>query len=97
MTSQPLASAPSSARANDVRHLLALGADDAPALQFGGSTHSYAQLRSQVQQCANGLRQQGLVAGDVLGLWLPNTPHWLLLHLACAELGITTLSLNLKL
>ncbi|MEJ5029978.1 AMP-binding protein [Comamonas sp. MYb69] len=97
MTSQPMASAPSSARANDVRSLLALGADDAPALQFGGSTHSYAQLRSQVQQCAHGLRQQGLVAGDVLGLWLPNTPHWLLLHLACAELGITTLSLNLKL
>ncbi|MEJ5128738.1 AMP-binding protein [Comamonas sp. MYb21] len=97
MTSQPMASAPSSARANDVRSLLALGADDAPALQFGASTHSYAQLRSQVQQCAHGLRQQGLVAGDVLGLWLPNTPHWLLLHLACAELGITTLSLNLKL
>lgn len=97
MTSQPMASAPSSARANDVRSLLALGADDAPALQFGALTHSYAQLRSQVQQCAQGLRQQGLAAGDVLGLWLPNTPHWLLLHLACAELGITTLSLNLKL
>ncbi|WP_239645044.1 AMP-binding protein [Comamonas sp. B-9] len=97
MTSQPMASAPGGARANDVRSLLALGADDAPALQFGASTHSYAQLRSEVQQCANGLRQQGLVAGDVLGLWLPNTPHWLLLHLACAQLGITTLSLNLKL
>ncbi|WP_182345184.1 AMP-binding protein [Comamonas koreensis] len=97
MTSQTMASAPPSARANDVRSLLALGADDAPALQFGASTHSYAQLRSQVQQCAHGLRQQGLVAGDVLGLWLPNTPHWLLLHLACAQLGITSLSLNLKL
>ncbi|MEG0114783.1 MAG: AMP-binding protein, partial [Comamonas sp.] len=97
MTLQAMASAPSSARANDVRSLLALGADDAAALQFGSSTHSYAQLRSQVQQCANGLQQQGLAAGDVLGLWLPNTPHWLLLHLACAQLGITTLSLNLKL
>nr|WP_312987531.1 AMP-binding protein [Comamonas koreensis] len=97
MTLQAMASAPSSARANDVRSLLALGADDAAALQFGGSTHSYAQLRGQVQQCAHGLRQQGLVAGDVLGLWLPNTPHWLLLHLACAQLGITSLSLNLKL
>lgn len=97
MTSQPMASAPGGARANDVRSLLALGAGDAPALQFGASTHSYAQLRSQVQQCAHGLRQQGLVAGDVLGLWLPNTPHWLLLHLACAQLGITSLSLNLKL
>lgn len=97
MTLQAMASAPSSARANDVRSLLALGADDAAALQFGSSTHSYAQLRSQVQQCANGLQQQGLAAGDVLGLWLPNTPHWLLLHLACAQLGVTTLSLNLKL
>lgn len=97
MTLQAMASAPSSARANDVRSLLALGADDTAALQFGSSTHSYAQLRSQVQQCANGLQQQGLAAGDVLGLWLPNTPHWLLLHLACAQLGITTLSLNLKL
>ena len=97
MTRQPMASAPSSARANDVRSLLALGADDTAALQFGSSTHSYAQLRSQVQQCAAGLQQQGLAVGDVLGLWLPNTPHWLLLHLACAQLGITTLSLNLKL
>lgn len=97
MTLQAMASAPSSARANDVRSLLALGADDAAALQFGSSIHSYAQLRSQVQQCVNGLQQQGLAAGDVLGLWLPNTPHWLLLHLACAQLGITTLSLNLKL
>lgn len=97
MTLQAMASAPSSARANDVRSLLALGADDTAALQFGGSTLSYAQLRSQVQQCAAGLQQQGLAAGDVLGLWLPNTPHWLLLHLACAQLGITTLSLNLKL
>lgn len=77
--------------------MLALAPSDAAALVFEGQTLSYAELRQQVAQLANDLRQQGLQAGDVLGIWLPNTPRWLILHLACASLGVASLSLNLKL
>ncbi|MBS0467781.1 MAG: AMP-binding protein [Proteobacteria bacterium] len=77
--------------------MLALAPADAVALSFEHQTLSYAQLRDQVARVASGLHRQGLRAGDRLGIWLPNTPRWLILHLACASLGVATLSLNLKL
>ncbi|QIL80976.1 AMP-binding protein [Diaphorobacter sp. HDW4A] len=77
--------------------LLARTPAESIALEFGELRLSYAQLREQIESVAQGLRNQGLHAGDVLGIWLPNTPRWLVLHLACASLGVSTLSLNLKL
>lgn len=67
------------------------------ALIFENKELTYGQLREKIRLLANGLNNQGLQAGDILGIWLPNTPRWLILHLACASLGIITLSLNLKL
>ncbi len=77
--------------------VLANAPDASLALVFGDRQWTYAELRAQVASVAQGLHQQGLEAGDVLGIWLPNTPRWLVLHLACASLGVATLSLNLKL
>ncbi|MEG0921606.1 MAG: AMP-binding protein [Comamonas sp.] len=91
------AAASSATRASDLAGLLAQAPDDAIALEFAGTTLTYQQLRAQVLATAAGLQRQGLRPGDVLGIWLPNTPRWLVLHLACASLGVATLSLNLKL
>lgn len=70
---------------------------EAVALRFGNQQLSYGALCAAVDTVARGLAARGLEAGDVLGIWLPNTPRWLLLHLACASLGVATLSLNPKL
>ena len=87
------AAAPSSAVwATDISTMLAEAADGAVALKFDDTALTYQQLRAQVQTVANSLHKQGLQAGDVLGIWLPNTPRWLVLHLACASLGVATLS-----
>lgn len=77
--------------------MLAQAPQQAVAVSFDGTQLSYAQLREQVGRVAASLQRLGLRQGDVLGIWLPNTPRWLVLHLACASLGIASLSLNLKL
>ncbi len=99
MTHNPIAAAAPSSTvwATDISTMLAEAADGAVALKFGDAALTYQQLRAQVQTVANSLHKHGLQAGDVLGIWLPNTPRWLVLHLACASLGVATLSLNLKL
>lgn len=67
------------------------------ALSCGDVQWSYGQLADEAGRLAAGLRARGLGPGDVLGLWLPSTSRWLLLHLACAMLGVATLSLNPRL
>ncbi|WOO34242.1 AMP-binding protein [Diaphorobacter limosus] len=91
------ATTPMATRPATLSGMLASAPGDAIALTFEGQTLTYDELRDQVAHMASGLRQQGLQAGDVLGIWLPNTPRWLILHLACASLGVASLSLNLKL
>lgn len=92
-----LRSTPARQRPVTLAGMLALAPANSVALTFGNEELTYAQLREQIARVANGLQCQGLQAGDVLGIWLPNTPRWLILHLACASLGIASLSLNLKL
>ncbi|WP_051248594.1 MULTISPECIES: AMP-binding protein [Acidovorax] len=89
--------APVNHRLTTLSDMLARAPWDAVALSFGDEDLTYTELRAQVGRVANGLQCQGLQAGDVLGIWLPNTPRWLILHLACARLGVASLSLNLKL
>ncbi|MGE8320075.1 MAG: AMP-binding protein [Comamonas sp.] len=85
------------ARPATLAGMLTQAPQEAVAIHFDRTDLSYAQLRQQVGRVAGGLQRLGLGEGDVLGIWLPNTPRWLVLHLACAALGIATLSLNLKL
>lgn len=83
--------------ATTLHALLRRAPRDRAALHFGDAQWSYGQLADEAGQLAAGLRAHGLGPGDVLGLWLPSTPRWLLMHLACARLGVTTLSLNPRL
>jgi cyclohexanecarboxylate-CoA ligase/acyl-CoA synthetase len=60
---------------------------DAAALIARGATLSWRELERRVLCVAQGLRAKGIGARDVVALQLPNTPEFLVLHLALARLG----------
>jgi acyl-CoA synthetase (AMP-forming)/AMP-acid ligase II len=59
---------------------------DAPAVAAGG-TLTWRELERRVLCVAQGLKDKGIGAGDVVAVQLPNTLEFLLLHLAAARLG----------
>ena len=48
---------------------------------------TYADLLGEVQRLANGLKDQGVEAGDVVGIFLPMIPEVVVAMLACARIG----------
>ena len=48
---------------------------------------TYAWLLEQTQRAANALKDQGVGAGDVVGIFLPMIPEVVVAMLACARIG----------
>jgi acetyl-CoA synthetase len=48
---------------------------------------TYADLHGQVQRAANALKDHGIEAGDVVGIFLPMIPEVVVAMLACARIG----------
>jgi acetyl-CoA synthetase len=48
---------------------------------------SYAELHADVQRFANALKDRGIGAGDVVGIFLPMIPEVAVAMLACARIG----------
>jgi acetyl-CoA synthetase len=48
---------------------------------------TYAQLLADVQRAANALKDRGVGAGDVVGIYLPMIPEVVVAMLACARIG----------
>ena len=48
---------------------------------------TYADLHRDVQKLANALKDRGLVAGDIVGIYLPMIPEVVVAMLACARIG----------
>ena len=48
---------------------------------------TYAELLSDVQRMANGLKRLGVRKGDVVGIYLPMIPEVVVAMLACARIG----------
>jgi fatty-acyl-CoA synthase len=71
--------------------------DAAPCILFEGAAISYGAFRERILRLAGGLRRHGIERGDVVAVWLPNVPDAIALHFACARIGATVLSLNLRL
>ncbi len=70
-----------------------------PARVLSGTDDAFltgAALRENSQRVAAGLRRLGVQAGDRIGLWLPNTPEWLELFFACAQLAAIAVSINTR-
>lgn len=67
---------------------------DGVALEFFGATTTYAQLGEQVERVANGLRKQGVKAGDRVALVLPNCPQHVVAFYAALRLGAIVVEHN---
>jgi acetyl-CoA synthetase len=48
---------------------------------------TYADLHAEVQRAANALKDHGISAGDVVGIFLPMIPEVVVAMLACARIG----------
>jgi acyl-CoA synthetase (AMP-forming)/AMP-acid ligase II len=69
---------------------------DKPALVCGvtGRRITYAELTEGVRRVARGLADRGFAPGDVLGLYSPNLPEYVLAVLGVARLGGTVTTVN---
>jgi long-chain acyl-CoA synthetase len=72
----------------------ALATPDAPVHLFGGTVTTYRELDEQSGRFAAGLREAGLEPGDVMGLQLPNLPHFLIAYFGALKAGMVVLPLN---
>src|SRR5882724_2135637 len=60
---------------------------DAAAVHSAAGVLTWRALHDRVLRVAEGLRRRGIATGDVVALQLPNTPEFVILHLAIARLG----------
>jgi len=73
------------------RHVEA-GRGDKAAIIWEGEpgdtrTLTYSELRTEVAKCAAGLKELGIVQGDVVSIYMPMTPELAIAMLACARIG----------
>lgn len=66
----------------------------APAIDFLGRKYSYAELSSGVNRVACGLAALGVGKGDRVGLFLPNTPHYVAAYYGALKIGATIVNFS---
>ena len=57
---------------------------------------SYSRLWRESGQVATLLQRRGLVKGDQVIIWGPNSPHWVLIFFGCLRAGIIAVPLDLR-
>ena len=67
---------------------------DRPCADFLGKRYSYAQIGALVDRAAAGLRSLGVGKGSNVGLFLPNTPYYLIFYYAVLKSGGTVVNFN---
>jgi long-chain acyl-CoA synthetase len=65
-----------------------------PAISFLGRTTTYAQLAAEVDRVTAGLQQIGIGRGTKVGLFLPNTPTFIVYYYAILKAGGTVVNFN---
>lgn len=65
----------------------ARSAPDAPCLEYLGVSISYGSLDRWANRFAHVLKEQGVARGDVIGIHMPNTPHYVIALVAASKLG----------
>jgi cyclohexanecarboxylate-CoA ligase len=68
---------------------------EAPAVVSASGRLTWRALHDRVLRVAQGLKDKGIGAGDVVAVQLPNTPEFLLVHLAAARLGAVLCTVHL--
>jgi long-chain acyl-CoA synthetase len=65
---------------------------DKPALEFMGRRLSYSELQALTNRAAKGLQQLGVGPGVHVGLYLPNTPHYVIAFFGVLKAGGTAVN-----
>src|SRR6476620_3953424 len=65
---------------------------DRPAIDFMGKRFTYRDLGDLVNRAAKGLQQLGVKSGVHVGLYLPNTPHYIIAFFAVLKAGGTVVN-----
>lgn len=65
-----------------------------PAISFLGRITSYAELSGEVDRVAAGLQGIGVKTGTKVGLFLPNTPTFIVYYFAILKAGGTVVNFN---
>jgi malonyl-CoA/methylmalonyl-CoA synthetase len=66
-----------------------------PALEWQDQISTFGQIESRSNQFAHLLTQRGLRPGDRLAVYLPNSPEFIHLFLACLKLGAIFVPINI--
>ena len=69
---------------------------DHDALVTADKTLTFAQLRTEVRQAASAMVDLGVAVGDRVGIWSPNTWHWVVACLATHCAGAVVVPLNTR-
>lgn len=67
---------------------------DRALIDFMGRKFSYAETLSGVRRVATGLAALGVGKGDRVGLFLPNTPHYIAAYYGALALGATVVNFS---
>ncbi|MEE8248412.1 MAG: AMP-binding protein, partial [Alphaproteobacteria bacterium] len=65
-----------------------------PLCDFLGRRFSYAEIGGLVDRAAHGLQQRGVGEGVHVGLYLPNTPHYIVSFFAILKAGGTVVNFS---
>ena len=65
-----------------------------PCLDFLDKRYTYAEVAQLVAQAAKGLQQIGVTKGSRVGLFLPNTPYYVIIYLAVLQIGGVVVNFN---
>jgi long-chain acyl-CoA synthetase len=68
--------------------------DQRPCLDFFDRKYSFREIGDLVARAAKGLRDLGVVKGTRVGLFLPNTPYYVICYFAVLKAGGTVVNFN---
>jgi long-chain acyl-CoA synthetase len=67
---------------------------DAHALSFNGQRFTYGALNEAVERLRGSLAMRGIEKGDTVAILLPNSPHFIISHLAVLGLGAISVPIH---
>ncbi len=67
---------------------------EAPCTIFKGAKISYKEMNSITDQLAAGLVEVGVAKGDRVGIFMPNTPQFVMAYFAILKLGAVVVAIN---
>ena len=67
---------------------------EAPCTIFKGAKVSYHEMNSITDRLAAGLAESGVGKGDRVGIFMPNTPQFVMAYFAILKLGAVVVAIN---